>query len=163
MVGNGMEKAMTEPALTQHYRALEAMYLSAPLNRFYEPTIWVAHQESEISIQVEEKFFHAGGAMHGSIYFKMLDDAAFFAANSVESTFFVLTADFRIDLLRPCIGGLITSKGTIVRAGRQDILAESKLFDEQNRLLATGIGRFSRGRNQLMSLECYANVFTQKK
>ena len=127
MVGNGMEKAMTEPALTQHYRALEAMYFSAPLNRFYEPTICVEHQASEISIKVEEKFFHAGGAMHGSIYFKMLDDAAFFAANSVEPKFFVLTADFRIDLLRPCIGGTITSKGKIVRAGRQDILAESKL------------------------------------
>jgi uncharacterized protein (TIGR00369 family) len=158
-----MEKTMSESVLMQHYRALEAMYLSAPLNRFYEPTIYVEHQASEISVQVEEKFFHAGGAMHGSIYFKMLDDAAFFAANSVESTFFVLTADFRIDLLRPCTGGLIRSKGTIVRAGRQDILAEAKLFDEQDRLLATGIGRFSRGRNQLMSLECYVNVFNQKK
>ncbi len=159
MVGDGLEKGMTDR--TPHYRALEAMYLSAPLNRFYQPTISVRHQQSEISIAVDRKFFHSGGAMHGSVYFKMLDDVAFFAANSVEETYFVLTADFRIDLLRPCTGGQITSKGTIIRAGRQDILAESNLYDEQNRLLATGRGRFSRGRNRLLDLPCYADVFYQ--
>ena len=159
MVGDGLEKGMTDR--TQHYRALEAMYLSAPLNRFYQPTISVRHQQSEISIAVDPKFFHSGGAMHGSVYFKMLDDAAFFAANSVEETYFVLTADFRIDLLRPCTGGQITSKGTIIRAGRQDILAESNLYDEQGEILATGRGRFSRGRNRLLDLPCYADVFYQ--
>ena len=145
--------------LETHYRALEAMYLSAPLNVFYQPTIRIWDAGAEISIQVEEKFFHSGGAMHGSVYFKMLDDAAFFAANSVEIQHFVLTADFRIDLLRPCTGGVITSKGSIVRAGRQDILAESKLYDAQERLLATGVGRFSRGRTLLTQADGYATHF----
>lgn len=142
--------------LETHYRALESMYLSAPLNAFYQPSIRVWDAGAEISIQVVEKFFHSGGAMHGSVYFKMLDDAAFFAANSVENQYFVLTADFRIDLLRPCMGGVITSRGSIVRAGRQDILAESKLYDAENRLLATGVGRFSRGRTLLTEAEGYA-------
>ena len=167
MVGNGMEEIgmSTEETsnIEPHYRALEAMYLAAPTNEYYNPDVKIWDEGAEISIQVDPKFFHSAGALHGSVYFKLLDDAAYFAANSVELEYFVLTADFRIDLLRPCTGGLITSKGTIVRAGRQDILAEAKLFDEQDRLLATGVGRFSRGRNQLMSLECYANVFNQKK
>ena len=100
MVGDGLEKSMSVD-LETHYRALESMYLSAPLNAFYQPSIRVWDAGAEISIQVVEKFFHSGGAMHGSVYFKMLDDAAFFAANSVENQYFVLTADFRIDLLRP--------------------------------------------------------------
>lgn len=158
MAGDGLEKSVSVD-LEMHFRALESMYLSAPLNVFYQPTIRVWDAGAEISILVEEKFFHSGGAMHGSVYFKMLDDAAFFAANSVEHQYFVLTADFRIDLLRPCTGGVITSKGSIVRAGRQDILAESKLYDAQDRLLATGIGRFSRGRTLLAESDGYAGHF----
>lgn len=138
-----------------HYRALESMYLAAPVNAFYQPTIRVWEEGAEIAIQVEEKFFHSGGAMHGSVYFKMLDDAAFFAANSIELNHFVLTADFRVDLLRPCMGGRISSTGCIIRAGRQDILAESKLYDEQGRLMATGVGRFSRGRTPLLGAAGY--------
>ena len=147
------------PNIEQHYRALEAMYLAAPTNEYYQPTIKVSDETSEISIQVEPKFFHSGGALHGSVYFKLLDDSAFFAANSIELNCFVLTADFRIDLLRPCVGGHITAIGTIIRAGRQDILAESSLYDENGKLLATGRGRFSRGRTQLMSVKPYADAF----
>ena len=147
--------------LQRHYRALEAMYLSAPLNRFYEPTIRIGAEVAEISIEVEKKFFHSGGAMHGSVYFKMLDDAAFFAANSIEQEHFVLTADFRIDFLRPCVGGQITSKGRVVHAGRSDILAEAELYDVEGRMLAKGTGRFSRGRTVLTSVESYAKACTQ--
>ena len=144
-----------EPTENQHYSALCAMYLEAPINRIYAPNINIWNSGSEISITLKEDFFHSGGAVHGSVYFKMLDDAAYFAANSIEFRYFVLTADFRIDLLRPCSHGRITAKGSIIRAGRQDILAESKLFTEDNKLLATGIGRFSRGKLPLSSVESY--------
>ena len=72
-----------------HYRALEKMYLSAPINSIYEPRISVSHERAEITIDVKESLFHAAGAVHGSVYFKMLDDAAFFAANSIEADHFV--------------------------------------------------------------------------
>lgn len=147
------------PNIEQHYRALEAMYLAAPTNDYYNPDVRIWDEGAEISIQVDPKFFHSAGALHGSVYFKLLDDAAYFAANSVEHDYFVLTADFRIDLLRPCVGGRITATGSIIRAGRQDILAESNLYDEQGKLLATGRGRFARGRTPLKSVESYATTF----
>ena len=153
--------SMENKHVQQHYRALESMYLSAPTNEYYQPTIRVWEQGSEISIQVDPKFFHSGGALHGSVYFKLLDDSAFFASNSIEMTFFVLTANFRIDLLRPCFGGRINAKGSIIRAGRNDILAESNLYDESGKLLATGRGQFSRGRTPLKSVESYAKLFAE--
>ena len=52
-----------------HYRALENMYLAAPINFIYSPRIKVLHERAEILINIEEKFFHAGGAVHGSVYF----------------------------------------------------------------------------------------------
>jgi hypothetical protein len=43
-----------------------------------------------IDIPLSEKFHHSAGGVHGSVYFKMLDDAAFFAANSLEPEFFCI-------------------------------------------------------------------------
>ena len=40
-------------------------------------------REKETIFTVEPASFHAAGAAHGTLYFKMLDDAAFYAANSL--------------------------------------------------------------------------------
>ena len=67
-----------------HCRALEAMYLSAPINQFYRPRIVISKEQVEIKIDIDQRFFHAAGAVHGSVYFKLLDDAAGLAANVME-------------------------------------------------------------------------------
>ena len=55
----------------KHYRALEKMYLAAPINQIYKPRITVSTERAEIEIDVSEKLFHAARAVHGSVYFKM--------------------------------------------------------------------------------------------
>ena len=87
---------------------------------------------------------HSAGGLHGSVYFKMLDDAAFFAANSIDTERFVLTADFRVDLIRPFAVGEIVATGEIVHVGRTAILAKAELHCSKGKLLATGSGRFAR-------------------
>ncbi len=67
----------------QHYRALESLYLAAPTNRYFSPAIEIKKGRATITIPVKEDFFHIAGAVHGSTYFKALDDAAFFACNSL--------------------------------------------------------------------------------
>ncbi|MCF6194162.1 MAG: hypothetical protein L3J46_07505 [Kangiellaceae bacterium] len=79
----------------EHFRRLEAMYQSAPLNEFYLPVMDVSDGTAEISINIEEKYFHAAQAVHGAVYFKMLDDAAFFAVSSLEMENMVLTTSLR--------------------------------------------------------------------
>ena len=69
-------------AKDSHFKKLEKMYLAAPINEFYCPLIKITDSEATIEIEVTEKLFHSADAVHGSVYFKMLDDAAFFAANS---------------------------------------------------------------------------------
>ena len=64
----------------KHHICLENMYLAAPINRIYLPKIEVLEAEAKIEIQLSENYFHTAGAVHGSVYFKMLDDAAYFAA-----------------------------------------------------------------------------------
>ena len=57
----------------RHYRALEKMYLSAPINDIFRPRITVSKERADIEIEVKEIFLHAAGAVHGAVYFKMLE------------------------------------------------------------------------------------------
>ena len=140
-----------------HYRALERMYLAAPINAFYEPSISVAEAEASIRIAVQPKHFHAAGAVHGSVYFKMLDDAAFFAANSLEPETFVLTSSFTTYLTRPIASGHITAIGTVVHRSRSQFIAEAVARDDQDRVIARGNGVFVRGATPLSQAMGYAD------
>jgi len=141
-----------------HHRKLETMYAHAPVNRFYRPTLTVSEARAEVRIEVGEHLFHSAGAMHGSVYFKMLDDAAWFAANSLVFDVFVLTATFEVKLRRPVSTGRIRAVGTVQNDDGRSILAEAILYDYQNRVLATGHGRFARGPTPLQSVASYRLV-----
>ncbi|HEX6084166.1 MAG TPA: hypothetical protein VF266_06560, partial [Thermoanaerobaculia bacterium] len=81
-----------------HWRRLENLYLSVPTNAYYRPTISIGRSACEIRITARPEFHHAAHAAHGSVYFKLLDDAGFLAANSVVEDVFVQTSNFSIDL-----------------------------------------------------------------
>lgn len=75
-----------------HFRALESLYAHAPINRLFESTLEVPGPGlARIRFMVDERHYHAAGAAHGTSYFKMLDDAAFYAANSLVTDRFLLT------------------------------------------------------------------------
>lgn len=128
----------------QHFRNLERIFLSAPTNVYYDPRIRISEGEATILIPVKEAFFHGMGAVHGSVYFKALDDAAFFAANSVVGDVFMLTASFQIYLLRPVFGGTITAKGRVVVRSTRQIIAEAVALDDEDNEVARGSGAFMR-------------------
>lgn len=139
-----------------HFRALERMYLAAPINAFYQPSITVGEAEATIRIAVQTKQFHAAGAVHGSVYFKMLDDAAFFAANSLEPETFVLTSSFTTYLTRPITSGHLTAVGSVVHQSRSQFIAEAVARDDQGRVIARGNGIFVRGATPLNQAMGYA-------
>lgn len=132
----------------EHYRKLERMYLSANMNtHIYQTTkIKIADESAEIQLTIEPKYFHALGAIHGSVYFKLLDDAAFFAVNSIVKDAFVLTTSFNINITRPISNGVITAIGKLKFKSRNLFVAESTLVDEKGREIAFGTGNFAKSR-----------------
>lgn len=126
------------------HRALERLYLEAPINAFYRPSVRINEREAEIRIAVRPEFHHALGAAHGSVAFKLLDDAAFFAANSVVPDEWVLTASFNLHFLRPAVSGELVAKGRLVHASRRVLLAEAVVLDEAGKEVARGSGSFMR-------------------
>jgi uncharacterized protein (TIGR00369 family) len=121
------------------------MYLGAPVTRWYGGIgIAISDGAAEVTIAVREELFHAARAVHGSVYFRALDDAAFFAAASRAAEAFVVTVDFHIHLTRPVSSGTLHAKGRVVHESGRLFVAEAELFDDDGRLLAKGSGTFSR-------------------
>ena len=140
-----------------HYRALERMYLTARINEIFKPNITVSRGAAEIEITVGEKLFHAAGAVHGSVYFKMLDDAAFFAANSLITDVFVLTASFTTYLIRPVSEGRMKSAGIVVSRSLSQIIAESVVTNAQGKEVGRGSGIFVKSRISLADTAGYGD------
>jgi uncharacterized protein (TIGR00369 family) len=143
--------------IEKHYRALERMYLAAPINRIFKPQITVSPGSAEIEININETLFHPAGAVHGSVYFKMLDDAAFFAANSIETEHFVLTVAFTTYLTRPISEGSMISIGKVVNQTNSQMIAEAVVYDGQGNELGRGSGIFVRGKILLVDAMGYAD------
>ena len=133
----------------EHFDKLKAMYSIAPINAFYQPRLEIREGEAEVRITVRPDFHHSAGSMHGSVYFKALDDATFFAAQSIEHEVFVLTANFELDLLKPVVSGEIHAVARVSQVGDRRIEATGELFDSSGALVARGVGRFARGRTPL--------------
>jgi uncharacterized protein (TIGR00369 family) len=141
-----------------HFERLERMYLAAPCNAIYRPTIAVRRGEAEISFDVGPHLHHAGRAVHGASYFKALDDAAFFAVGSLVDDVFVLTVSFTVYLLRPISEGTMVARGTVVSESRNLWVAESVVEDGESRALGRGSGTFMRSRTLLGDALGYGDV-----
>jgi uncharacterized protein (TIGR00369 family) len=132
-----------------HYRKLENMMHSAPIVKLVGARVEISHGQADIILPVNRELFHAAGALHGAMYFLALDNAAFFAVNSLVEDVFVLTVSFNIYLLRPVDQGVIKATGKVVNSTKTQYLAESILYDAQGREIARGSGVFVKGKSKL--------------
>ena len=117
------------------------MYLAAPVNELYLPTITISDGRATVEFEVSDRFFHAANALHGSVYFKALDDSAFFAVASMVPDRFVLTTSFTIYLTQPVTGGRLRAEGQVATHTANLLVAESVLYNG-DREVARGSGTF---------------------
>ena len=140
-----------------HYRALEALYASAPVNRLFDSQLEILGEgHARIRFTVDERVHHAAGAAHGTIYFKMLDDAAFYAANTLVTDRFLLTTSFNLHFTRPVRGGEVVAHGRWLSGRRRVLVAEAWLTDAEGEMIGRGTGTFMRSHIALSSLAGYA-------
>ena len=141
----------------RHHRALESLYASAPVNALFASRLEIMGEgAARITFNVTEDVYHAAGAAHGTIYFKMLDDAAFYAANSLVTDRFLLTTAFNVHFTKPVRSGRVTASGIWISGKRRVLVAESRLVDEEGDEIGRGTGTFMRSRIALSGLDGYA-------
>mgnify|MGYP006220694363 FL=1 len=138
-------------ALEIHFNKLENMYHFGPINQelYKGVQLQVNHERAEIIQPIESKYFHAGQSLHGSVYFKLLDDAAYFAVQSTIQDFFILTTTFNIQLLRPVTLGTVKAVGNLTFKSKNIFIADAILYDEKNREVARGSGTFIKSQHLL--------------
>ncbi len=140
-----------------HHSALESLYRAAPVNRLFPSTLEITGEgTSVIHFQIDENVYHAAGAAHGTAYFKMLDDAAFYAANSLVTDRFLLTTAFNLFLTRPLKEGPVRAEGRWISGRRRVFVAEARLVDASGEEAARGTGTFMRSQIPLSTLPGYA-------
>ena len=149
---------MTPPeGAAAHHRALESLYAAAPINRLFESRLEIVEPGvARIRFRVDQRHFHAAGAAHGTSYFKMLDDAAFYACNSLVTDRFLLTTQFSLLLTRPLGEGEVVAEGRWISGQRRVFVAEARLIAADGEEVARGTGTFMRSRIALASLPGYA-------
>jgi len=147
----------TPPAgAAAHFRALEQLYAAAPINRLFDSVLEIPGPGlARIHFSLDERYYHAAGAAHGTSYFKMLDDAAFYAANSLVTDRFLLTTAFNLLFTRPMREGRITAEGRWISGQRRVLIADARLIDADGEEVARGTGTFMRSRIALASLPGY--------
>lgn len=139
-----------------HFRALEQLYASAPVNALFDSRLEVtAPGHARITFETSKRFFHAAGATHGTLYFKMLDDAAFYAANSLVSDRFLLTTGFNLHFTKPLRSGTVIAEGRWISGKRRVFIAEAHLTDEEGEEIGRGTGTFMRSHIALSGLAGY--------
>ena len=149
-------EAISPSGADAHFRALEQLYASAPINLLFRSTLTLSEAgRSHIDFTVEPASFHAAGAAHGTLYFKMLDDAAFYAANSLVNDRFLLTTAFNLHFTKPMREGPAVAEGRWVSGKRRVFVAEARIVDSTGEECARGTGTFLRSHIALTGLEGY--------
>ena len=142
-----------------HYRSLESLYAHAPINRLFDSRLEILSAGiARIHFMLDSRHYHAAGAVHGTSYFKMLDDAAFYAANSLVTDRFLLTTAFNLLFTRPLREGPAIAEGRWISGQRRVFVSDARLIDAQGEEVARGTGTFMKSRIPLAGLEGYAGV-----
>ena len=139
-----------------HYLALESLYAHAPINQMFDSRLEiVAAGVARIHFTLDRRHFHAAGAVHGTSYFKMLDDAAFYAANSLVTDRFLLTTAFNLLFTRPLREGPVVAEGRWISGQRRVFVSDARLIDAEGEEVARGTGTFMKSRIALAGLDGY--------
>ncbi|WP_374990379.1 PaaI family thioesterase [Sphingosinicella sp. LHD-64] len=139
-----------------HFRALESLYNEAPINRLFRSQLEIVEPgRARIRFEIGEETFHAAGAAHGTLYFKMMDDAAFYACNSMVSDRFLLTTAFNLVFTRPLRTGPVVAEGRWISGRRRVFVGEARLLTPDGEEAGRGTGTFMRSHIPLSSLAGY--------
>ncbi len=123
---------------------IERLFDTAPFIReLGMELVTIAPGRCETALSLAKRHLQQDGVVHAGVLATMADHTAGSAgASVVGADQYVLTAEFKINLLRAARGARLHCIGTVLKPGRRLIVAESEVFDgdpQQARLVAKAI------------------------
>ena len=146
--------------MTKHQEGLLHLFHEAPINQTFAGIRLSFREELAIVyFPVTEEWFHGAMALHGGVYMKALDDAAYFAAALKEPEHFLLTAEMDTSFLRPVGLGSIEARGRFKGREGRSISAEASLYDAEGILVGTCTSLLVPGKSPWQGISSYAAGF----
>ena len=123
---------------------IERLFDTAPFIRdLGMELVTVAPGQCETRLALAERHLQQDGVVHAGVLATVADHTAGTAGASLTAAGdYVLTAEFKINLLRAARGDRLHCTGKVLKPGRRLIVAESEVFDgvpECGRLVAKAI------------------------
>jgi len=92
--------------------------------------VTIAPGRCETKLPLAKRHLQQDGVVHAGVLATMADHTAGTAgASMIGADAYVLTAEFKINLLRAAMGDCLHCIGTVLKPGRRLIVAESEVFD----------------------------------
>ncbi len=98
----------------------------------------VDHGRFGAFVDLKDHHRQQDGFVHAGVMATMADHTAGYAAFTVvDSSFQILSIEFKINFLKPAFGKGLECRSTVIREGRKVIVAESEVYDlrEENRVM----------------------------
>ena len=92
-------------------------------------------------VEIQEKFL-AGGAVHDSVGYTAMRDAAALAVNSIVEDILIAATDFQVQFSRPVAKGQLVAHARVMGVSGEHYLAEAVLADADGTEVARGNGAF---------------------
>jgi uncharacterized protein (TIGR00369 family) len=118
----------------------------AKISRFIGQKLEVLEEGvCKISLHYRDAFEQTFGVVHGGILTLIADTAGYFAAATKVGEMPLATAEIKMNFVAPVYREDIYAIGKIVKAGRQIIVCELKVYvSKSNKLVALGLASYSR-------------------
>jgi uncharacterized protein (TIGR00369 family) len=117
-----------------------------PLRRFLgmeltgdEPGVGSAH------LVIGPEHLNPNGVVHGAVLFALVDTAMGKSTMSVidEPGRYCASIEVSLRFIRPAVAGRVTATATVVKRGRSVVHLESRVVEDDGRLVATAAGTFA--------------------
>ena len=136
----------------KHFKNIINVYSNAPINQLFKPKMKVSLGQCEIEMKISKNFHHSANSFLGSIYFKMLDDAAYFASQTHEKEFFLYTVNFEVNFIKTVSKEVIISKGKLLKKSSNKLISKAMLYGCNGEEIGYGKGIFVKSNILLKSL-----------
>jgi acyl-coenzyme A thioesterase PaaI-like protein len=139
-----------------HWRALEGLYASAPINALFSSRLEIAEEgHARIIFDIDPKWFHAAGGAWDHL-FQDARRCGFLCRQHAGHGPFPADHLVQSAVLAPCSRGAGHCRGRWISGRRRVLVAEARLIDEEGEEVGRGTGTFMRSQFALSSLPGYA-------
>ncbi|WP_246945153.1 PaaI family thioesterase [Bacillus pinisoli] len=127
-----------EEAATTQKPDFETFFLA----KFFQLDISYGEEKCVVKFPVEEYMFNPQGSLHGGVISFVLDVSMGHLTKKFLGK--AVTLEMKTQYLRPATSGIVSCEAQFLKKGRKIVYVESRLTNEQGKLLAIGNATWSR-------------------